>query len=61
MEQRVRYKSVSTGVWLYIKKATKTGKIASGNTYRMIKKVNGKRIEAYFTNKAKAIKAYKSL
>ncbi len=61
MKQRVRYKKVSVGVWLYIKKATKTGKIASGNTYRMLKKVDGIKYEAYFTNKAKAIKVYKAL
>jgi len=61
MEQRVRYKKISTGVWLYIKKATKTGKIASGNKYRMIKMVNGKKIDLYFTNKTRAINFYKSL
>jgi hypothetical protein len=61
MKQRIRYVRVSTGVYMYIKKANKAGVIESGNTYRVLKTVNGRRIEDYFTNKTKAIKFYKSI
>jgi len=61
MKQRVRYKKVNKGVYLYVKKATKLGKVNPKNVYRVLKTVKGVKNEAYFMNKTKAIKFYKSL
>ena len=56
IKQRTRYKKVSKGVYQYIKNSNKPG-----NKYRVLKIVNGRKIENYFTSKARAIKFYKSL
>ena len=56
-KQRVRYQKVSRGVYMYITANNKPGK----NTYRVIKTIEGERVESYFTNKTKAINFYKGL
>ena len=60
--QRKRYEKVAKGVYKYISSTTKTGKtLTSKNTYRVLKTSNGKKFEAYFTNKTKAIQFYNSI
>ncbi len=50
MKQKIKYKAVNKGVY----------QLSSGN-YRVRKIIQGTRIDKVFTNKAKAIKFYKSL
>ena len=60
--QRTRYQRVSTGVYLYVKKQTKTGRATTmKNHYRVVRTVKGQKHEAYFTNKTKAIAFYKGI
>lgn len=60
--QRKRYEKVAKGVYKYISTSTKTGKVlTSKNTYRVLKTSNGRKFEAYFTNKTKAIQFYNSI
>jgi len=57
-----RYTKVSTGVYMYAQKPTKTGKkLESKGTYKVVKVINGVKKVAYFNNKTLAIKFYKGL
>jgi hypothetical protein len=56
--QKVRYKKIATGVYLYLKSENSKNK---KNTYRVRKTHMGNNYNSYFTNKKQAISFYKAI